>query len=110
MLSYNWPGNVREIERVGKLLMRKKWNDDRTTSNDPDFKTDLLTQRLYHLDPKDISFDPNIVRSVADNIEASGIDIQFLSNLFKKHRISLDEDDVTPAFDELIKDKSRLFF
>lgn len=109
LLSYNWPGNVREIERVGKLLMRKKWNDDRTTSNDPDFKTDLLTQRLYHLDPKDISFDPAIVGSVADNLEDWGIDIHFLSSLFKKDRISLDEDDVAPAFDELIKDKTDYF-
>lgn len=25
LLTHNWPGNVREIERIGRLLNRKRW-------------------------------------------------------------------------------------
>ena len=59
LLSYNWPGNVREIERVGRLLMRNKWRDDKIASDDPNSRPELRIQRLWHIGPEDISLDPD---------------------------------------------------
>jgi DNA-binding NtrC family response regulator len=47
LLAYNWPGNVREIERVGLLLMRKNLILKKNPSIEP--QIDLLEEAIHIL-------------------------------------------------------------
>jgi hypothetical protein len=40
LLTHHWPGNVREVERVGRLLLRRRWKPEPKDENrEPEAKT-----------------------------------------------------------------------
>ncbi len=102
LLTHHWPGNVREIERIGRLIKRENWINEQVLK---DSRSDTMVppiERIFHLDPRDTSFDPNILERLVYDLESWDIDVSFLDKLFQKHRVSIIEDETNlKAFKEL---------
>jgi len=104
LLAHNWPGNVREVERVGRLLMRlrRSWRTE-----DVEAGKSYPLERIFHLDPHDTSFNPDILNSF-NKLMNSHVDQACLENL-PETRISLNREDTEPAFKELTNASSDYF-
>ena len=50
ILAYNWPGNVREIDRVARLLYRDKFGFGSSDTDTPEDKLHAQLGRFYRLD------------------------------------------------------------
>jgi transcriptional regulator with AAA-type ATPase domain len=101
LLSHHWPGTVREVERIGRLLMREKKSEDAAAKNSQ-FRPS--SPRIYYLDPKEMteeSFDPSALDNLSNDLKLYDVDLNFLEKLFKSHRISLNSDEDESAFMEL---------
>jgi DNA-binding NtrC family response regulator len=101
LLSHHWPGNVREIERVGRLLMREKLIEGGVGERHPTSQRSTDQPRIHHLDPREISFDPAASEKLYHEIKSFGVDVSLLENLLKKNRVSIDSEKTDPAFKEL---------
>jgi len=75
LLTHHWPGNVREIERIGRLLNRERWINEQIHKNGHDDKAALPEDRLSHLDPRDTTFDPTILYKILDDLKFRDVDI-----------------------------------
>jgi transcriptional regulator with AAA-type ATPase domain len=93
LLSHDWPGNVREIERVGKLLLR----DAMTYGEDGKAGHSIISC----LNPRDVSFDSMILGKLNREFEAWDVDLALVERLLNKHRVSLNDGADEPAFPEL---------
>lgn len=102
LLSHNWPGSVREIERIGRLLIRNKSIVGRAASNEGQgSENNDRNVKISHLDPRDTAFDPGIIGKLCIKLESWDVDLALVERLLNKHRISLNEDNDEPAFPEL---------
>ena len=99
LLSYNWPGNVREVERVGRFLMREKWSKERSNSESVD-KSNDESPKLYYLDPRDVSFNPDASEELERDLVNWDIDLEFLETLLNRNRVGI-SDSHNIAFSEL---------
>jgi transcriptional regulator with GAF, ATPase, and Fis domain len=106
LLAHDWPGNVREIERIGRLLNRERWISEQIHKNDHDEQKVPPSDRLSHLDPRDTSFDPTLLERFVDDLENWGVDIPFLEKLLHKHRVSVNDTANQKAFEELSSEES----
>jgi transcriptional regulator with AAA-type ATPase domain len=91
LLSHHWPGNVREIERIGMLLTRQN------------YYAQVANRDYYisHLNPKDTSFDPKALKNLNVELTKWGVDSGLVEKLLNKHRISLSYYNQEIAFPEL---------
>jgi DNA-binding NtrC family response regulator len=83
LLAYNWPGNVREIERIGKIF------NVRTSGI---IKGEFLGSPLvlYWQDKDPGSFNVFKPSELYYALEEYGIDVNFLESLLNKHKVGLD--------------------
>ena len=95
LLSHDWSGGVREIERIGRLLMRNRGIAGGAAENG------LRPIKISHLDHRDTSFDPGMLDKLCGEFKKWDIDLALVERLLKKHRISLSEVNNDPAFPEL---------
>jgi transcriptional regulator with AAA-type ATPase domain len=109
LLAHHWPGNVREIERIGRLLNRERWISEQIPKEYQDEKFNPLDHRLYHLDPRDTSFDPTILGKFFSDLKKWDVDIDFLEKLLQKFRLSVIEESSEKAFEELSSEVSGWF-
>ncbi|MFO7667005.1 MAG: sigma 54-interacting transcriptional regulator [Desulfobacterales bacterium] len=93
LLTYNWPGNVREIERVGQLLCRKNESIKRMTEINTSERTRMESYRLYNLDPdnSDVSVDVRQVQHLRNDLIKNNVDVEYLEFLIKPYNIGLKE-------------------
>ena len=91
LLTHHWPGNVREIERIGRLLNRERWITEEATKDAQDALVPPFTERITHLDPRDTSFDPTILERLVSDLKQWDVDVPFLEKLLQKHRVSLND-------------------
>jgi transcriptional regulator with AAA-type ATPase domain len=111
LLTHHWPGNVREVERVGRLLLRRRWKSgapDITIGPETTDPAAIPAQArtysdygLYHLDPRDSPFDPDALINLNDRLRAHLADIALLEKLLNRHRVSIDDQSPTLAFQEM---------
>ena len=93
LLSHDWPGNVREIERVGKLLLRDAW---------PAGEENKIGRSIIScLSSEDVSFDSMILEKLIRQFKSWDVDLSLVERLLNKHRISLNEGADEPALPEL---------
>ena len=100
LLSYNWPGNIREIERIAKLLMRKKWIDERIESKSSSLSDTSDSYRLLYLDERDTSLDVEIIDRIRDELSRD-VDLNLLESLLNKGRVGFSDKKNDYAFEEL---------
>jgi len=88
LLAYNWPGNVREIERMGLLL---KWKQKKVLIDDQiELEGDLFRQ-LYPFDIKEYtSLDMYTLINTVNGMTISGVDTVYLNALLKDYYIGFD--------------------
>ncbi len=101
LLTHHWPGNVREIERIGRLINRENWINEQVLKNSRNDKSVPPTERIFHLDPRDTSFDPYFLESFVNDLKYWEVDVSFLEKLLKQHRVSVNYEANQKAFKEL---------
>jgi DNA-binding NtrC family response regulator len=109
LLTHNWPGNVREIERIGRLLNRERWINEQVLKDTQNGTVASSTDRISYLDPRDTSFDPTILERFVQDLENMDVDISFLEKLLQQHRVSVKDDVNQKAFKELSASSSGYF-
>jgi hypothetical protein len=57
--------------------------------------------RIYHLDPRDMSFNPDAVNELRYELKEFDVDLALLEKLLRQYRISLSEENIQSAFKEL---------
>jgi hypothetical protein len=87
LLSHHWPGNVREIQRIGMLLMRTQWFEKQMAESEYDFGGAYQYPLISYLDPKDISFDPDLLRKLHRELCCFDVDLSLLEKLLNTHRV-----------------------
>jgi transcriptional regulator with AAA-type ATPase domain len=93
LLTYNWPGNVREIEKVGRLLCRKNESIKKLDQISASERDRRESYRLYNLDPNstDTSVDARQVQNLLNDLIKNNVDVKFLESLFDPYPIGLME-------------------
>jgi DNA-binding NtrC family response regulator len=109
LLAYNWPGNVREIGRIAKLLIREKWKEDYFDSKRSYQPDDPHSYNLYHLDKKDTALDPEILEMIGIELPNWGVDLDLIETLLNKKGVGLSGKEEDYAFKEL-RDKGNVVF
>lgn len=109
LLTHNWPGNVREIERIGNLIKREKWINDQIEKNSDSTTPSGRNVQISHLNPKDTSFNPwlldDLVFCEFPNLD---IDVDSLNKQLKKYRVSVSSEKGESAFKKILK-KNNVF-
>lgn len=103
LLSYHWPGNVREIERVGRILRRDRENTELVSKSDSE-RASILAGRLSrstasyrHSSIKTISAvkGPRLLSSLIER----GIDVDSLEGILNNFNLGLSFDpEAKPVF------------
>jgi len=123
LLTFNWPGNVREVEKIGRLLKRRKL----IIHTDPFFELledaiQLLQTKLSppkinrarqqvtsrdnrsgldSLDLKYSSLAENKTVTFSTHLENNGINVSTLNAILKQYRISLSLHDKSAIFEDV---------
>ena len=82
LLAYNWPGNVREIERLSKVFQIR-------TSGKIEGEWSRSPLSLYWQDSEFGSFNVFEVNELYFALKDHGVDVQFLDSLLNKKKVGL---------------------
>lgn len=92
LLAYHWPGNVREVFRVARLLTRGEralqylpWD----VKVDPDWWND----RLLHLKAEESLISAHLAISLREKLRRKGVNVKLLESVLNKYRVGLDSND-----------------
>jgi DNA-binding NtrC family response regulator len=116
LLCHHWPGNVREVERVGRLLLRRRWRPEKMGPEGADKEWKPVPPGeygdfgLYHLNQKDTVFDPDVLFALRNDLRGFDADVDLLESLLMPLRVSLDDQRPTPAFQEIAEPGNSVFF
>jgi len=104
LLTHNWPGNVREIERIGSVIRREKWLDEQAINGEDSRAQSSSRIKIIHLDPKDTSFNPWILDDLVNTeLPSRGVDVVSLDKKLRKYGVSLTTDSNETAFKKQIE-------
>jgi DNA-binding NtrC family response regulator len=90
LISYNWPGNVREIERVG-FLLRKNMVKAHELPKKQQEKANL--RRLRWSDKRLTSLRGGLTDGLLDAIKHHGGDSEFFESMMQDHGLGFSEND-----------------
>lgn len=97
LLTYNWPGNVREIERVIKLIRRNQMIHSR--EHDPSSGgRQYITKRLSYLDGRSTAIKALQAQNIYDDLSNRGVKVGFLEPILNYYKTSLNYNRVRYAF------------
>jgi len=104
LLAYNWPGNIREINRVGYLMRIFKL--DTANVNVPvipadDFKRILQSFRLSSMSEGHTLLDANHFTDIFYKIQDSGCNIEILERLLNNNHVSFSDRNGEPTFKKI---------
>jgi transcriptional regulator of acetoin/glycerol metabolism len=83
LLAYNWPGNVREVERIARLILRYQKYGDRINLDEPWKRAIYKSFRTHDLD---LGGGPS---SIHNELDKKGVDVEFLESLLNKYNVGL---------------------
>lgn len=103
LLAHNWPGNVREVLRVGRLIERdtlfekeqQRMYDSVAREEKKPFP---ISMRFYLIDKRLSALDAFSVVNLYNDLEEHGIDVQLLESLLNKFRLGLSVENNKMAF------------
>ena len=81
MLAYNWPGNVREIERLARLVYRDKLESESSGADTAEEKLHAQIGRFHRLDGLDTPINKEKSYGLLRAISGFGGDGEFLESL-----------------------------
>lgn len=107
LLAHNWPGNVREVQRVGWLLRRGQKMDSATTKAFPSIKMDVYygRKKFLSLDQEATSLNPSYVLDLYSFLKANNVNVELLETLLNKSGVGLSLDNTRKAFKDFSKDE-----
>ncbi len=88
LLAYNWPGNVREVERIGRILdrERKLMEDYKAPQKHPKYSSDF-----FYFDPRDTALNVSQVKVLSERLyKLNKNTYVLLRKILKKHGMALD--------------------
>ena len=93
LLTYHWPGNVREIERHGRLMRRKREGMKRMTFSSQSDRDSFDSVKLYNLDPNspNVTVEAKILLNLLDDLMENDIDVKLLESILNKYQVGLKE-------------------
>ena len=92
MLAYNWPGNVREIEKVGNVL---RWYKNEPSLSDPSLKE---YHCLFKIPRGYTNLSPWNIKILNNKLQSAGINFSLLDQELKKYGLGLLWKDSTAPF------------
>jgi hypothetical protein len=101
LMTYHWPGNVREIERVGRLLQRHKETMKRITFSSESDRSSFEAVKLYNLDPNNphLTIDAYHVMEFYNDLVNNGVDVELLESILNVYQLGLKESrDIEDSF------------
>jgi DNA-binding NtrC family response regulator len=105
VLAHNWPGNVREVIRIVRLLKRR-----RKAVEIIGMKFDLDTDRFLSFEDKDTSLGSYRLRSLFDALRRNGVDVDSLESLLSTYGVGIDISNTQPSFSNLPSTLKEGFF
>ena len=97
LLCYNWPGNVREIDRVAKLLTFHKLRGDSLHFADPAKRERYDRERLSFFDERQTKL-RGFTSDLFNGLDGWGVDVQTFESMLNKYGIGLSDEHAEPAF------------
>jgi DNA-binding NtrC family response regulator len=110
LLAYNWPGNVREINRVGFLMQRHKFGSEQMDFVSDDRRRFYEVSRLQQLDNRYTFLDSSMTMDVLQKVNGWGGNGKLLEKLLNRMSVGLSNKNIAPAFkskvdpDDLLSD------
>lgn len=102
LLCYHWPGNVREVDRVARLLIREKRFVEKMYFESTSDMRSFEYKRMYKLDERSTSLSGFEAHDLFVNLKSLGVDVDFLESLLNQHRVGLSGHDLEePAFNNI---------
>jgi MoxR-like ATPase len=95
LLAHNWPGNVREIRRVG-LLMQRGRHRSSFFLQDPESSREIL--RLNEIEPSESQIAEISTNKLYDKLKASRLSAQRIESLLNEFHLGLDLSNQSPTF------------
>lgn len=100
LLAYHWPGNVREIYRVCRLIKRGKSLPGSLFSLS-EAKTTMPGESLWRLKSLETGLNTSLLESLNDKLQKGGVDVKSLELILNSYRVGLNSSD--RAFPDLLK-------
>ena len=101
LLAYHWPGNVREINRVGFLMRMHKLDVDRIRFESQLSEINFQSSRLQNVDQRYTFLDSGLAVDVADRVGKWDGDVRLLERLLNKKRVGLSDENLKAAFNDI---------
>lgn len=112
LLSFNWPGNIRELERVARLLQID--SDSNKYAPNDNYKTESsndelainkigIPLRFFGEEISEIGLEAGAIKSLYDGLKKQGVDLMRLEKLLNRYRFGIDHRSNELAFPELSK-------
>ena len=98
LLAYHWPGNVRQIDRVARLLYRDKLWSENIAFDKSEMKSSHQRDRMSRLDKREIQINSDFSVELLEAIAAWGGDCELLESLFNEYGVGLSNESNEPAF------------
>jgi DNA-binding NtrC family response regulator len=98
LLAYHWPGNVREINRVGFLMQMHKMDAEELQFDSDHHKSSYESSRLQNLDERYTFLDSSLSMDALMRVKSWNGDIKLLEQLLNKNRVGLSDENLNPAF------------
>ena len=99
LLAYNWPGNIREIDRIARLMLREKIAADPMVFFDPKhIPANVPSYKLANFDERETQLRAYTAQGILNEISLRGGDSRLLESLLNQFGVGLDVEDVQPAF------------
>ena len=90
LLAYNWPGNVREIERIAKAFKI------RTSDKDKIIGEYAQPFQLYPRSEDFSPFDVSKAYALYFELKKHGVDVELLDSFLNRYRVGLNVDEKCP--------------
>ena len=101
LLAYNWPGNVREIYRVCRLIKRSKSIPGFSPFHLSKVGMSILGESLWRLSEKETGLNLSLAISLHDKLQKGKVDVKLLESILNSRRAGLTSSD--RAFPDLLK-------
>ena len=98
LLAYNWPGNVRQIDRVARLLYRDRIGSESFIFDTPEMELLYECGRMSRLDEREIQINSDFTMELLEGISKWGGDRELLESLLNSYGVGLSDESNDPAF------------
>jgi hypothetical protein len=89
LLAHNWPANVREIDKIGRFLKRKKAYYRVLSSSSTNLNAEEIETKMMGLNISETSFDPNAIAFLFEDLKKKGIDVKTLEETLNSAGVGL---------------------